>query len=212
MYICKNVLTKEEVATVRKILKESEWNKGHTNADETHKKNEELVLQELSEDIAKRIYAHETVQRYGLFKQLMIPRFNKYNKSGHYARHVDFFKQKGLRTDWSMTLFLTEPNTYKGGELLIEGVADKTLSYKLPAGDMILYPSGYIHNVTPVTKGTRLAVISWAESEVEDLRERQLIGQVMDVMVELDANREEHMDKIVKLSSVHNGLLRKWSK
>lgn len=214
MYVCKNVLTNKDIEKVRETLKDIEWNSGHTNADKKHKNNKEAVVEDLCNDIAQLIYAHPVIQRYGLFKQLMLPRFNKYEASSkeHYSKHVDFFKQNGIRTDWSMTLFLTDPRDYEGGELIIHDLAHEPLKFKLDAGDMVLYPSGLMHEVTPVTKGERLAAISWAESEVEDFRDRAMLGNLVDVMAELENDREKNKEFIVKLASVHNGLLRKWSK
>lgn len=214
MYVCKDVLSKEDIKTIKDKLSKADWHQGHTNSDKNHKNNKELVIEDLCQAIAHKIYAHPNVQRYGLFKQLMLPRFNKYEATNkeHYNKHVDFFKQQGIRTDWSMTLFLTDPDEYEGGELIIHDLAHEPLVFKLNAGDMILYPSGLIHEVTPVTKGERVAAISWAESEIEDLRDRVMLGNLVDVMAALEQDREKNKEFIVKLASVHNGLLRKWSK
>ena len=211
MFICKGVLTKDEVKTILDVIQDEDWGKGITNADDKHKNNKELNLKEQSEFIANKIVKHPKVFRYGLIKHILHPRFNKYVKDNHYASHVDFFKQQGIRTDWSMTLFLSEPDTYEGGELVIEDLTHEPISFKLEAGDMIFYPSGLIHKVNPVTDGERLAVIAWAQSEIEDFRERDLVGKVVDVIADLDKNREANKDSIIKLSAVHNTLLRKWS-
>jgi predicted 2-oxoglutarate/Fe(II)-dependent dioxygenase YbiX len=212
MFVCKGVLTKEEVKSILEAVESEDWDKGVTNADDTHKNNKELVLQEQSQFIANKITAHPLVHKYGLINQMVLPRLNSYGKGHHYASHVDFFKQQGIRTDWSMTLFLTEPDTYEGGELVIEDLAHEPLEFKLDAGDMVFYPSGLIHRVNPVTKGVRTAAISWAQSEVEDFRDRNLLGKLVDVIFDLDANRELNKESITKLSAVHNALLRKWGK
>lgn len=214
MHICKEILTKDEVKGIVNSLQKAEWYKGTSKLDEQHKDNSEYLDENLSNLVAEKIRTHPQVYNNALINNLVLPRFNKYDSTGqHYSSHVDFFKQHGVRTDWSMTLFLAEPDTYEGGELVIEDLADKPLEYKLSAGDMILYPSGLIHHVNPVTSGTRLCVISWGQSEIEDFRDRAMVCKLATVLRELEADDlDKHKRLIVMLSSVYNGLLKKWSK
>ena len=111
-----------------------------------------------------------------------------------------------------MTLFLTEPGTYEGGELVVEDYMEEPIKIKLAAGDMVLYPSGLIHSVTPVTKGERIAAISWAESEIEDPRDRQMVGKLTDVLIELEQDYHKHKGCIAKILAVQTGLLKKFGK
>ena len=212
MYICKEVLSKDEVKDLLDKVKALKWNEGVTNLNKEHKNNEELTEEALSTFVANKITAHPTVFQKALLKYMAVPRFNRYENNGHYSKHVDFFKQQGIRTDWSMTLFLTEPDTYEGGELVISDLAHEPLEFKLDAGDMVLYPSGLIHHVNPVTKGDRIAVISWAQSEIEDFKERDLVTKLGDVLKTLEESSEDHKSNIVNLTAVQTGLLKKWSK
>lgn len=194
MLICKNVLSESDLDR----LNLTEWTEGKSTLGSTHKKNSEIHNHEKADFIKQRILEHNNVRDYGFLKYMTTPRFNKYENGGKYNKHVDFFRQEGIRTDWSMTLFLSDPNTYEGGELVIE---DKQI--KLDAGDMVLYPSGRVHQVLPVTQGKRIAAIAWAESFVASYENRQLLMKLVDLS-------KKYPDE-VDISCVYNNLLRKWS-
>lgn len=206
MYICREVLTKQECKDLLSNL--TDWEQGKTNLDKSHKNNLEIRDTEHNKYVFQKITQHEILQKYSFIRKMCEPRFNKYENSGKYNRHVDFFQQQGMRTDWSMTLFLTEPDTYEGGELSIE-VPEGEQKYKLPAGDMIIYPSGHIHSVAPVTKGSRIAAIAWAESYVEDYHERNILARLVRLLNK--PITEENKDDMLDLSFVYNNLMRKWS-
>lgn len=197
MYICKEVLTKQVCQEILAGL--TEWEKGRTNLDKSHKDNFEIRDSKYVNTVFQAITNHEIIKDYSFICKMATPRFNKYENSGKYSDHVDFFIQEGVRTDWSMTLFLTDD--YEGGELNIGNQ-----SIKLPAGDMVLYPSGQIHSVNPVTRGQRIAAITWAQSYVEDIHERDILAKLVDVM------KKVPKEDLVNLSFVYNNLLRKWSK
>lgn len=207
MYICKEVLTKQECKNLLEKL--TGWKQGQTNLDSTHKNNQEISGTELNKYVFQKITRHPTVRKYGFIKHMCEPRFNKYENSGKYAKHIDSFQQSGIRTDWSMTLFLTEPDTYKGGELIVETDAGEA-SYKLPAGDMVLYPSGKVHSVESVSEGSRIAAIAWAQSYVEDLHERTILSKLVQLMDR--PITEDNKEDILKISFVYNNLMRRWSK
>ncbi|MBA1145715.1 Fe2+-dependent dioxygenase [Ectothiorhodospiraceae bacterium WFHF3C12] len=104
--------------------------------------------------------------------------FSRYESGMSYGAHVDdaVMGQGGdrLRTDLSFTLFLCDPDSYDGGELIMDTTAGEQ-SYKLPAGAMVLYPSSTLHRVDPVTRGERLAAVGWVQSQVRDPRHRELL-------------------------------------
>jgi len=112
--------------------------------------------------------------------KVLPPSFNRYEGEAHYGRHVDnaVLSMPGtrtrLRTDLSATLFLSNPEDYDGGELVIE---DQSVSHsvKLPAGHLVLYPSGCVHHVAPVTRGCRLAAFFWVQSLVRGDGDRALL-------------------------------------
>ena len=139
---------------------------------------------------------------------MTLPRFNKYEVGQKYSKHIDAFKQSGIQTDWSYTLIL-EP-AEKGGELEIN-IEGEDRTFKLEAGDIIFYPSGNIHQVKPVTKGTRIAAIGWIESLITRNDQQKIISHIIDVMQKLDGT-EEHKDNVLKLSYSYHNLMRLWSK
>jgi PKHD-type hydroxylase len=103
--------------------------------------------------------------------QLMI---NLYAEGQSYGRHVDDAFMAGMRTDVALTLFLSDPASYDGGELVIE-TASGEQAVKLPAGAAIVYPATTLHRVNPVTRGRRLACVGWVESRVRDVGEREIL-------------------------------------
>ena len=197
MIICKEVLTKNACKGILESLKD--WEEGQSALGSSHKDNQELKNHPLSETIKEAIISHPDVRKYSFIKYMTQPRFNKYQDQGKYNDHVDFFRQEGIRTDWSMTLFLNDQ--YEGGELVLQTPYGEQ-QIKLPAGDMVIYPSGLIHRVNPVTKGERIAAISWAESFVEDHGNREILSTLVDIISDQPS---------VKLSYVYDNLLRKWS-
>lgn len=210
MFLCREVLTKEEVKEILETLKTAKWNEGETASTKEHKDNFEVLEKDLALSVANKIMNHPSLRNGTFISEMTLPLFNKYKNNGHYNKHIDSFRQANVRTDFSMTLFLTEPNTYKGGELVIEDVAHEPLKFKLDAGDMIVYPSGKPHYVTDVTEGERIAAIAWAESLVEDGADRKILEKLVEIMrfVETTDNKEI----LTNCSYIYNNLLRKWSK
>lgn len=214
MLICKDVLSKTECQQILADIRNTGWKEGFTHFDRSHKSNTELVHEEHGKFIISKVRNHPEVFQKAFLKHMTMPRFNKYELGQKYDRHVDYFLQEGIRIDWSMTLFLTEPDEYEGGELLFD--SEKV---KLPGGCMVLYESNKVHSVLPVTSGERIAVIAWAQSYIEDAQDRAILGKLADVlakpigtdssMAEEIAERKEEM---VNLSFVYNSLLKKWSK
>src|SRR5215210_4150085 len=100
--------------------------------------------------------------------------FSRYGVGQSYGSHVDNPLMDGLRTDVSFTLFLSDPMTYEGGELVIETAAGED-EIKLPAGCMVAYPSTTLHRVAAVTRGERLVVVGWAQSYVRDASRREIL-------------------------------------
>ncbi|HYC04513.1 MAG TPA: Fe2+-dependent dioxygenase [Azospirillaceae bacterium] len=100
--------------------------------------------------------------------------FSRYEGGQTYGSHVDDALMGGVRTDLSFTLFLAEPETYQGGELVMETSAGD-LAFKLPAGAMLLYPSTTLHRVEPVTSGVRLCAVGWIRSHVRDAGQREIL-------------------------------------
>lgn len=114
-----------------------------------------------------------------------------------------------MRTDVSATLFFCDPDDYDGGELLIEDTYG-VQRVKLPAGDMVIYPSTSLHRVTPVTRGARLASFFWIQSLVRDDAQRTLLFDLDSSIQQLNRDHPEHPARIALTGSYHN-LLRMWA-
>ncbi|HEU4649977.1 MAG TPA: Fe2+-dependent dioxygenase [Croceibacterium sp.] len=144
------------------------------------------------------------------------PLFNRYGGGQDFGIHVDNAVriQRGsefrLRSDLSATLFLAEPDDYEGGELLIEGQFGAQ-SVKLPAGDMVLYPSSSLHRVTPVTRGTRVASFFWIQSMVRDDGARRVLFELDQAVQRLAVQLGQGDRSVVELTGVYHNLLRRWA-
>jgi len=213
MLICKNVLSQTECRQILRDIREVAWKDGFTYLDKSHKNNSEHLHREHAEYLISKVRKHPDVFQKAFLKHMTLPRFNRYEAGQKYGRHVDYFIQEGIRTDWSMTLFLSEPDEYEGGELLFDNER-----VKLPAGSMVMYESSKVHSVSPVTSGERIAAIAWAQSYIEDAHDRAILGKLAEVLAKPIAKPsstpeeiEERKEEIVSLSFVYNNLLRKWS-
>ncbi len=144
------------------------------------------------------------------------PMFNRYAEGMGFGLHVDgsvrINPRNGskLRTDVSATLFLSEPDSYEGGELQIEDSYGMH-SVKLAAGDMVLYPASSLHQVTPVTQGVRLACFTWVQSLVSDNAERSLLFDLDNSIQRLNRSDADEVARRTLVGVYHN-LLRQWSK
>lgn len=136
--------------------------------------------------------------------------FSRYDVGMSYGRHVDnALMGQGLRSDVSFTVFLNEPGDYEGGELVIEG-ADTEQSYKLAAGDALVYPSTSLHRVEPVTAGRRLVAVGWVQSFIRDAQHREILFDLEVTRRGLFA-REGKSNEFDLLSKSIANLIRLWA-
>lgn len=217
-----SLLTADELRDVRDTLDRAPWIDGrHTAGHRAHRVKNNLQLdldlpeaRRLGELVADRLARNAVFLSAALPLRIVPPRFNRYDGDGHYGSHVDnaVFPIPGaasVRSDLSITVFLSDPADYDGGELLVDDMFGEQ-SVKLPAGDAILYPGSSLHRVSPVTRGTRYASFLWAQSLVrEDQRRRMLY----DLDISIQALSGDHPDHaaIDRLTGVYHNLLREWS-
>jgi PKHD-type hydroxylase len=177
-----NVLAKEEVETVNAVLTSARFIDGIATAGfaaRAVKENRQAdagdrSLETVRKLIAERILAHDVFRLAVRPKALSTLVFSRYESGMHYGTHVDEPLMEGMRTDVSFTLFLSQPESYQGGELVIEGPAGEE-SFKLEAGALVAYPATSLHRVTAVRQGVRLAAAGWARSFVRDPARRELL-------------------------------------
>ena len=142
------------------------------------------------------------------------PRFNRYEGGGQYGFHVDgavmaLSSDAQLRSDVSCTLFLSEPDEYDGGELIVNDTYGEH-EVKLPAGDLIVYPSSSLHRVVPVTRGVRVASFFWVQSLIRDDGRRRLLFE-LDASIQRLTQSGADAAALLQLTGVYHNLLRQWA-
>ena len=216
------VFTKDEVATLRARLDAGPWTDG--NVTSGHQSATAKVNRQLPEDsvearevgavVLQALNANPMFVSAALPHTIFPPLFNAYEGGEHFGTHVDnAIRQRGnvrIRSDLSATLFLSEPDDYDGGELIVEEMYGPQ-SVKLPAGDLVLYPSKSLHRVTPVTRGRRVASFFWIQSLVRDDADRETLFR-MDVAIQrVNADKGPMDPAVLELTAVYHNLLRRWA-
>lgn len=217
------VLAADEVADFRRILAAADWADGKVTAGyQSAQAKHNLQLPEASAEaraLGDRVLA--ALQRSPQFLTAALPLkvfpplFNRYGPGHSFGSHVDnaIRPVRGtphkVRTDLSATLFLSGPDEYDGGELVIEDTYG-THAVKLAAGDMILYPASSLHLVRPITRGERIASFFWIQSMVRDDGQRTLLYD-LDRATQLVHRDLADSPAAVQLTGVYHNLLRRWS-
>lgn len=216
------VLSPEQVALCRERLAASEWIDGRATAGEQSaqvKHNLQIpedapAARELGEMILGALGRNQAFVAAALPLRVFPPLFNRYEAGMGFGAHVDnsirFAGPVRFRTDVSCTLFLSDPDEYDGGELIIEDIYGEH-AVKLAAGDMILYPATSLHRVAPITRGARWGAFFWAQSMVKSDEQRTLLLG-LDQSVQSLAARLGHNDpQVVSLTGAYHNLLRMWA-
>src|ERR1700741_3385370 len=200
-----NVLMPDQVARCREVMEKAAWVDGRVTAghqSEKVKKNLQLPdgspeARELGGIVMEALGRSNLFMSAVLPKQVFPPLFNRYDAGMTFGAHVDNairgFANTGLRirTDVSSTLFISGPEDYDGGELVVEDTYGEH-SVKLPAGDMIVYPATSLHHVTPITRGSRIASFFWTQSMVRDESRRSLLFDMGMAIIKLRRDHAEH--------------------
>ncbi len=216
------VLSKEQVAACRKAFEDTEWVDGRTTAGPqaaSVKQNMQLPdsprTRQLSEMVIEAIGRHPLFISAAAPLRVLPPMFNRYGAGQFFGAHIDGAIRSApgggprIRTDLSCTLFLAEPDEYDGGELLIEDNYGSQ-SVKLPAGDMVLYPSTSVHRVTPITRGFRVASFFWVQSMIRDDLARRTLFDLDQSIQTLTRDRVHEDETVVKLTGIYHNLIRQW--
>ncbi|MBD3886244.1 Fe2+-dependent dioxygenase [Phormidium tenue FACHB-886] len=164
-----------------------------------------------------RASINTALQRNNLFQAAVRPKLirpvtiSRYEVGMSYGTHIDdaLMSQPQMRSDVSMTLFLSDPATYEGGELVIESPQGEQ-SFKLAAGSIIVYPSSTLHRVEPVLQGVRLAAVTWIQSLVRDPNDRELLFD-LDTARQLLFEKQGKTAEFDLIAKCHANLLRKWA-
>ncbi|PTW44659.1 PKHD-type hydroxylase [Sphingomonas faeni] len=219
-----DVLDAAGVARVRALIDRAEWIDGNATSGPQSalaKRNEQLPEDSVAAREAGGMVL-DALGRSALFVAAALPLkvfpplFNRYAGGQDFGLHVDnaIRMKRGtdfrIRSDLSATLFLDDPATYDGGELVIEDQFGPQ-SVKLPAGHMVLYPASSLHRVTPVTRGVRTASFFWLQSMVRDDGARRILFDLDQGVQAVAAAQGQGDPATVRLTGVYHNLLRRWA-
>ena len=225
MLICvPDVLSKAEVAEFRALMDAATWEDGRSTAGAQSalvKRNEQLppngdLARALGHRIVSALTANPLFISAAIPLHIFPPLFNRYGPGHHFGVHVDnavrgdHLTGTRIRTDLSVTLFLSEPDEYDGADLIVEDYYGSH-DVKLPAGHLVLYPASSLHMVTPITRGVRVASFFWIQSMIRDAHARSLIFD-LDTSIQSLVERLGRDDpETVKLTGIYHNLIRYWA-
>lgn len=219
-----DVLSHEAALALRARVLEAEWIDGNATAgpgSRLVKHNRQLpedspAARAAQDEVRTALMQNALFLSAALPHSIFPPLFNRYGPGETFGAHIDnairFHGLTGarIRTDMSATLFLTNPEDYDGGDLEIEGSFGK-LSYKLPAGHMLLYPSSSLHRVTEVTRGERVSSFFWLQSLVADNSAREMLFDLDQSVQALSAERGGGDEQVLRLTGIYHNLIRRWA-
>lgn len=217
MILLEEVLAGEDVARVRRGLEAAQWRDGATTAGaaaRSVKRNRQAAGDDPAV-AALGAFAAAALRRHPTFELAARPRrlsrllFSRYEGGEAYGPHTDdaLMGDPPLRSDVAFTIFLSDPESYEGGALTISTPLGEQ-AIKLSAGDAVLYHSGTIHHVAPVSAGVRLAAVGWAQSLVRDPAQRELLFDLATARAQCGAVDRE---TLLLLDRTQSNLLRMWA-
>jgi PKHD-type hydroxylase len=216
-----DLLAREEIGTLLHALEARDWHQGE-NPDPEYRKKVKRTLElrhgrdpaadSHLEFLRDRLMSHEALMTMLVPKSIIIPQIIKYAGGGTYGRHSDahFMGKPPIRTDVSMTLFLTDPSDYEGGVLTLEYTSGEVCEIKEPAGTLVCYPSGVLHYVSPVTKGERIVAVSWLQSWIREPARREVVSVVMQIARGIKAQAGLESLEYIRAINVYTNLMRMW--
>lgn len=224
LVVIEQFLSTKQVKQILSKLNHADWDDGKLTAGglaNELKNNRQLddksdLAISLANMLLHQLGQHPTFISSAIPHKIHPPRINSYLKGQTYGVHVDApimsmpHNNEVLRSDVSATLFLSEPDSYDGGELVIEGEFGSQ-AVKLAAGDMVVYPSSSLHQVTPVTRGERVSAILWAQSMVADPSSRAILYDLDQSIQALKNNGPLSSPELMRLTAVYHNLVRRWA-
>lgn len=213
------ILEPDEVETIVSFLSQHELIDGKiTTGYRAKLVKENLQLSQETENktyidtiIIEGLNRNKSVQKAIFPLKIVPPIFSKYESGMYYGDHVDnplMSREPRIRTDMSVTIFLSDPNSYDGGELSVDMQAG-TLQFKLSSGDAIAYPTSNIHRVEPVTRGTRFAAVTWIQSAVRNSSHREILYEMNLVRTSL-INSSPNSKESILMAKTYSNLVRMW--
>ena len=219
-----DLLTDDQLANLRAVIDAADWVDGNATSGTQSalaKRNRQLpedsvAAKQAGNMVLDALSASPLFVAAALPLKVFPPLFNRYGESEGFATHVDnaIRIRRGsdfrIRSDLSATLFLADPASYDGGELVIEDNFGEQ-RIKLPAGHMVLYPASSLHRVTPVTRGERVASFFWIQSMVRDDAARRILFDLDSAVQDVAGQQGQGDAAVVRLTGVYHNLLRRWA-
>ena len=219
-----DILTKADVADFRRIMDAEQWEDGRSTAGAQSaevKQNEQLppdgrTARMLGERVIRALTGNTLFIAAAVPLHIFPPLFNGYGPGKYFGEHVDNCIRGDpltglrIRTDLSVTLFLSEPDEYDGGELIVQDYYGEH-AVKLPAGHLVLYPSTSLHRVTPVTRGVRTSSFFWIQSMIKDALARRLTFDMDEALQTLVTRLGRNDPEVRKMTNIYHNLIRYWA-
>jgi PKHD-type hydroxylase len=222
MFIIPDLLDADQCAQIRQRLSQAKFNDGRLSAGPGSQQVKNNLQGDPADTTIQEVQTliHERLTSNPQYRIMAVPRIvrpmtlNRYDEGMFYGDHLDHPLLAGeppARGDISTTVFISSPDEYDGGELVINSLAKEAVTIKLPAGHAVCYPAGTLHRVNTVTRGTRLAAVTVAESRIQDASTRELFSEVSQLTrwvqdVAAGSPQERMANKI------YNNLMRRWCK
>ncbi len=214
-----DILNKDDLALLDKSIAERKFVSGEATADAPTKPVKNNLQMEavegedaVAQTVVQAIARNPLIQRACLPSRVVRPIISRYDVGMAYGWHTDnplMSEGRPLRTDIAATIFLSEPDSYEGGDLIVN-TAGGQARFRLPRGHAILYPATTIHSVAEVTKGVRHAAVTWIQSLVESASRRELLHE-LDTALRLVREKAPTSDETRLLMKCHANLMRMWS-
>jgi len=220
LILIENLIDETTVAKLRGWMAEAAFEDGRITAGGNARlvKNNEQVcadpdspdprLAEMQDLVMAALWRNSLFNAAAHPKEILTPLFSRYTVGMRYGTHMDNALMSDMRIDLALTLFLTDPADYDGGELIADFSTGKR-SVKLAAGSAVLYPATTLHQVAEVTRGSRLAAVTWVRSLIRDVGEREILYDLEMAHIQL-AKQLGKTPEVDLLSKSHTNLLRRW--
>ena len=219
-----DLLTKEELAYIRQVLEGTSWVDGRSTAGDQAaqvKKNLQVPPdsaegRELANIVLRALGRNPTYSSAALPLHVLPPMFNRYDEGMTFGAHVDGSIRvipgsgQRIRTDVSTTIFLTPPEDYDGGELVVHDTYG-THQVKLPAGHAVVYPSTSLHSVNPVTRGSRWGSFFWAQSMLRDDWQRNMLYDLDQSIMRIRSMLPDDDAAVTGLTAHYHNMIRHWA-
>ncbi len=213
----RNLLSQEQVQRINALLEQAAFVDGVSTAGQAARrvknnlqtKAAQPELDEARELFTTAVLQNQEFRDFALPMHVATPIFSRYDVGMHYGEHIDNAKMGGIRTDLAMTLFLSPPESYDGGELVME-VDRLPRAIKLAAGSAVLYSAASLHRVNTVSRGRRQAAVTWVQSMFRDASKREIIIDLNIALGRLRASAPEALETLLA-AKVRSNLHRMWA-